>query len=75
MATTAPMSFGDEPGVGTGLASPTFKGPQRNLTGAFTVLVKGMPQTRLTSMSLSNMTNAPGATIVPSQIKVLVLAP
>ena len=75
MGTTAPMSMGDELGVLTGVASPTFKGPQRNLTGAFTVLVKGMPQTRLTSVSLTNMSNAPGATIVPSQTKVLVLAP
>jgi len=75
MGTTAPLSTGDEPGIATGVASPTFKGPQRNLTGAFTVLVKGMPATRLTSVSLTNMTNAPGATIVPSQPKVLILAP
>jgi hypothetical protein len=34
-----------------------------------------MPATRLTSMSLQNSTNAPGARLVPSQPTVLLLAP
>ena len=37
-------------------------------------LLGGMPATRLTSMSLQNTTNCPGARIVPSQTKVLLLA-
>jgi len=75
LGTTTPMTNGDNPGLAMGVASGTVMGPQRNLTGAFTCLVKGMPATRLTSMSLGNSTNAPGATITPSQVKVLILAP
>lgn len=75
LGTTTPMTNGDNPGLATGVASGTVMGPQRNLTGAFTCLVKGMPASRLTSMSLGNSTNAPGATISPSQTKILVLAP
>lgn len=75
LGTTTPMTNGDNPGLATGVASGTVMGPQRNLTGAFTCLLKGMPATRLTSMSLGNSTNAPGATLTPSQVKVLILAP
>jgi hypothetical protein len=50
-------------------------GPSRHLTAAFTTLVVGMPATRMTSMSLQNSTNCPGARIVPSQVKVLILSP
>jgi hypothetical protein len=39
------------------------------------VLLDGAPATRLTSTSLQNSTNCPGARIVPSQTKVLLLAP
>lgn len=75
MGTTTPMTNGDNSGLALGVASGTVMGPQRNLTGAFTCLIKGMPATRLTSVSLQNSTNAPGATITPSQPKVLILAP
>jgi hypothetical protein len=75
MSTTVPLSNGDNAGVATGVASGMVMGPDRHLTAAFTVLVDGMPATRLTSVSLQNSTNAPGARIVPSQVKVLLLAP
>ncbi|WP_420466533.1 DUF4150 domain-containing protein [Panacagrimonas sp.] len=75
MATTIPMTNGDNPGVALGVASGTVMGPSRHLTGAFTVLYLGQPATRLTSMSLQNSTNAPGCRIVPSQPLVLILAP
>ncbi len=75
MGTTVPLSNGDNAGVLLGVASATVMGPSRHLTGAFTVLVGGLPVTRLTSMSLQNSTNAPGARVAPSQTKVLVLAP
>jgi hypothetical protein len=74
LGTVTPMSNGDNAGVALGVASGTVMGPHRNLTGAFTVLFKGMPATRLTSMSLSNSTNVPGATIAPSQTKMILLA-
>lgn len=75
LATTIPMTNGDNAGVNLGVASGTVMGPSRHLTGAFTVLINGAPATRLTSMSLQNSTNAPGARIVPSQTLVLLLSP
>ena len=75
MGTVIPMTNGDNAGVATGVASGSVMGPSRHMTAAFTVLIGGMPATRLTSMSLQNSTNCPGARIVPSQPKVLLLAP
>jgi hypothetical protein len=75
MATTIVMSNGDNPGIALGVASGTVMGPSRHLTAAFTVLVAGIPATRLTSISLQNSTDCVGMRIVPSQVKVLLLAP
>lgn len=75
MLTVAPLTNGDNPGVATGVASGMVMGPSRNLTAAFTVIVGCAPMTRLTSISLQNSTNAPGAAIVPSVTTVLVLSP
>ncbi|WP_058912973.1 DUF4150 domain-containing protein [Entomohabitans teleogrylli] len=75
MATVTPLTNGDNAGIALGVASATVMGPSRHITGAFTVLLKGMPATRLTSISLQNSTNAPGMRVVPSQLKVLMLAP
>ncbi|OYV44947.1 MAG: type VI secretion protein [Acidocella sp. 20-57-95] len=72
MMTEIPLTI---TGVGLGVASGMDMGPSRNLTGAFTILLEGAPATRLTSMSLNNLTNAPGASLVPSQPTVLFLAP
>jgi hypothetical protein len=75
LTTTIVMSNGDNTGIALGVASGTVMGPARHLTAAFTVLVGGMPATRLTSVALQNSTNCPGMRLVPSQIKVLLLAP
>lgn len=75
MSTTVPMTNGDNAGVATGVASGMVMGPSRHVTAAFTVLVGGMPATRLTSVSIQNSTNCPGCRVVPSQVKVLLLAP
>jgi hypothetical protein len=75
LGTIIPMTNGDNAGVALGVASGTVMGPARHLTGAFSCLVGGMPVSRLTSVSLQNSTNIPGARLVPSQVKVLVLAP
>lgn len=75
MSTIVPLTNGDNAGVAMGVASGLVMGPSRHLTAAFSVLVGGMPATRMTSMSLQNSTNAPGCRIAPSQIKVLLLAP
>lgn len=75
LATTIPMTNGDNAGVMMGVASGTVMGPSRHLTGAFTVLFNGMPASRMTSMSLQNSTNCPGVRLVPSQALLLLLAP
>jgi hypothetical protein len=75
MATTIPLTNGDNAGVMLGVASGMVMGPARHLTAAFTVLVGGMPATRMTSVALQNSTNCPGLRLVPSQVKVLLLAP
>ena len=75
MSTTVVMTNGDNTGIALGVASGTVMGPSRHLTAAFTVLVGGMPATRLTSVSLQNSTNCPGVRTVPSQALVLLLSP
>lgn len=75
MSTSIPMTNGDNAGVATGVASGTVMGPARHVTASFTVLMGGSPATKLTSMSLQNSTNVPGCRIVPSQTKVILLAP
>ena len=75
MATITPLTTGDNPGVATGVVSHTVMGSSRHITGAFTVLLKGTPATRLTSVTVQNTFNTVGMRIVPSQLKVLILAP
>jgi hypothetical protein len=75
MGTQVPLTNGDNAGVGTGVASGMVMGPARHVTASFTVLMGNMPATKLTSMSIQNSTNCPGARIAPSQVKVLLLAP
>ncbi len=75
MATTVPLTNGDNPGIALGVASGIVMGPSRHLTASFTTLLTGMPATRMTSMSLQNSTNCPGMRLVPSQVKVVILAP
>ncbi|KAG1694981.1 hypothetical protein GQR58_006902 [Nymphon striatum] len=75
LSTVIPMTNGDNAGLATGVASATVMGPSRHITAAFTVLVGGIPATRVTSMTLQNSTNIVGARMVPSQLKVLLLAP
>lgn len=74
LLTQIPVSLGDTPGVLLGIISHTVMGPIRPITGAFRVLVGGLPATRLTSINLHNTFNCLGMRIVPSQFKVIVLA-
>jgi hypothetical protein len=61
--------------VAGGVASQMVMGPDRHLMGSFSVLLQGMPATKMTSMTGQNgmSLNVPGATLVPSQFKVLIL--
>jgi hypothetical protein len=74
-STEITTSTGDEPGTLGGIISHMIKGPCRALTGAFTVLVVGRPAWRMTSITLQNKFNMIGVSLVPSQCKVLLLAP
>lgn len=75
LITTIPITQGDDAGLLGGLVSETDMGPSRRFTGAFTILLDGMPATRLTSIGAQNLINCPGMTLVPSQLTVLYLAP
>jgi Domain of unknown function (DUF4150) len=75
MRTTVPMTNGDNPGIVGGVLSRTVMSTSRHVMGARKVLIQGAPVTRLTSPTMQNRTNARGMTIVPSQTKVLILAP
>ncbi|MET3495455.1 DUF4150 domain-containing protein [Variovorax boronicumulans] len=73
LATRTPITFGDNAGIGLGVAVQSVMGQSQHTLGAFTLLVKGSAQTRLTSMTRQNRGNAMGMRIVPSQPKILVL--
>lgn len=75
IATTIPLTNGDTPGIMLGVASGLVMGPSRRLLCSFTCLMGGLPTSRLTSLGIQNNTNCPGTRLVPSQLKVVVLAP
>lgn len=75
LLTTYPMTMFGPPGI-AGVASGTVLGPQRPMTGAFSIICRGAPVTRMTTMSLGNLTNCPpNVRLALSQVKVLLLAP
>ena len=73
LLTTIPLSNGDNPGVALGLISQTVMSRSRSITCVPNVLWKGIPATRLTSLSMQNTVNTVGMRVVPSQFKVLLL--
>ncbi|QOF78848.1 DUF4150 domain-containing protein [Variovorax sp. 38R] len=75
LGTVTPITLGDQPGALGGIISQTFMQQSRHITGAFTVLTKALPTTRVTSLTLQNRMNIVGMRLIPSQFKVLVLAP
>ncbi|MBK9261685.1 MAG: DUF4150 domain-containing protein [Polyangiaceae bacterium] len=75
VATTIPLTNGDNPGVALGVASGLVMGPSRHILPSVTCLMGGLPATRMTSVTIQNSTNCPGMRLVPSQPKVLILAP
>ena len=74
LMTTTPLTTGDEPGVATGVVSNMMKGPSRNLMGSSKVFTSIAPQTRMLDVSGQNglLPNMLGATLTPSQVKVMV---
>lgn len=75
MSTKGTISNGDNPGIAGGIASNVVMGPTAHLVGSFSVLLQGMPATKMTSMTGQNgmSMNIPGMRLVPSQLKVLIL--
>src|SRR5258708_33683894 len=69
------FSLGDTTGIIGGVASGTDMNETHPVTGAFTVLLSGAAATLMPTINIQNSTNCPGMRIVPSQPKVLVLAP
>lgn len=75
LGTTIPTSMGDTPGAAGGVASGIIMGPARNTMGSMKVFTGGMPATKAFSTAMQNMTNCPmGATLVPSQFKVMIMS-
>ncbi len=75
LGTIIPVTTGDEPGVIGGVASGKVVSPSIPITGANTVLLNGLPATRLTTLTHQNTGNIIGTRIAPSQTTVLILAP
>lgn len=73
MLRVAPVSMGDNAGLAMGVASGMVMGPCRNMTGSFTILVGGAPSTKMLDVTGQNglSPNAVGATLVPSQVRVI----
>ncbi|MFC3680117.1 DUF4150 domain-containing protein [Bacterioplanoides pacificum] len=75
LGTKIAMSNGDQPGVGGGVVSHMIMGPTKYLMGATATMIGGKPAARLSSMTGHNGSsmNTVGATIAPSQVKVMVM--
>ena len=61
------MTSGDELGTLGGVASGVIMGPGRCVLPSMAVFIGGAPVWRTTAMTIQNLTNAPGTTMVPSQ--------
>jgi hypothetical protein len=76
LATITPLSNGDNAGVSMNPISGMVMGPSRHLMGSFKTLIGGMPVTKMLSPTGQNgmSPGAFGASLVPSQVKVMVLS-
>lgn len=75
MMTITPMSNGDNVGVMMNPLSAMVMGPQRQLLGSVKTFYGGMPASRMLGISGQNgiMPGTIGATLTPSQVKVMLL--
>ena len=73
--TVTPMSNGDSPGVALGVVSNLVMGPACAMMGSMNVLVGGPPVAKFGMPTKQNglSPNAVGATVAPSQVKVMAL--
>lgn len=73
LATTVPISSGDNPGIAGGVVSRTVMSSSRRLVPYPKLLLQNKPAVRLGATGIQNQINTNGTTIVPSQLKVLLL--
>ncbi len=76
MMTITPMSNGDNAGVMVNPLSGMVMGPQKQLLGSVKTFMGGLPSNKMLGLSGQNgmMPGAFGATLAPSQVKVMILA-
>lgn len=76
LLTITPLSMGDTAGLMMNPLSGMIMGPTRHMLGSFKTFFGGLPATRMLSLSGQNgiMPGSFGLALVPSQIKVMVLA-
>lgn len=75
MGTITFITTGDSAGTLLGVVSNTVMAQSRYVAGSFSVLLKGIPATRLTSPTLQNNNNVLGSRVTPSQNIVQITAP
>lgn len=71
LLTEGTVSLGD---LGTGVASGLMCGPDFQLLGSFKTIFGVCFATRLTTLTLQNLDNAPGLSLTPAQIRVLLVS-
>lgn len=72
LGSTVPSTLGDEPGVGGGVVSGTFKMTAYFRVGSPIVFIENLPAIRVTSLTTGNNNNAVGAVVAPGVPHVLV---
>lgn len=65
LGSTVPSTLGDEPGVGGGVVSGTFKSTAYFRVGSPIVFIENLPAVRLTTVTTGNNNNATGAVVAP----------
>lgn len=75
LATTTPMSNGDNAGVALGVVSNVVMGPMRHTMGSTNLFIGGPPATKMLNPTGHNgaAMNVPGTAIAPSQVKIMSL--
>jgi hypothetical protein len=71
LLTEGTVSLGD---LGNGVASGIMCGPDHPLLGSFKTIFGVCFATRLTTLNIQNLDNAPGISLTPAQIRVLLVA-
>jgi len=76
MMTITPMSNGDNAGLMMNPLSGMVMGPQKQLLGSVKTFIGGLPANKMLGLSGQNgmMPGAFGATLAPSQVKLMILA-